>query len=213
MNFLQIFYSFAVAVDTATKKLSKKAAKKLTREDEERWKTLLIASSTGDSLSYETLLGEMAEYLKYFCSRYLYQESQTEDCVQECLLAIHKAKHTFNPSKPIGPWFFTIVRHKIIDQFRKNKRLNEREVQDPDIVDSLQSTSSEVDFAKELANLLTGISAKYATAFKLCRLEGKTIQEAAKELNIGESAVKLRVHRASTAIKKLIKEEFSKRYE
>ena len=116
MSLFKFFYLFALAATSA--KESKKSTKRLTFEDEQRWKQLLVSASNEDKVSYEKLLTEMSDYLNYFCGRYLYSETQKEDCVQECLLAIHKAKHTFNPSKPIGPWFFTIVRHKIIDQFR-----------------------------------------------------------------------------------------------
>jgi len=44
----------------------------------------------------------------------------------------------------------------------------------------------------------------------LTKIEGKTIKEAAKILKISESATKVRVHRASGALTKLIKDEFSK---
>lgn len=190
-----------------------KATKKLTREDEQQWKELLIASSTGNTLAYEDLLRQISKYLQYFCGKYLHNDSQAEDCVQECLLAIHKAKHTFNPSKPFGPWFFTIVRHKIIDQYRKNKRLSTHEIQDPDYLEFSATASASIDMSIDLEKLLSQISASYVAAFRLCKLEGKSIQQAASELNIGESAVKQRVRRATKALKKLIKEEFAVKYE
>jgi hypothetical protein len=38
-----------------------------------------------------------------------------DDCVQESLIALHEARHTFLPGRPIRPWVFAIVRNQAID--------------------------------------------------------------------------------------------------
>jgi len=186
---------------------------KLSPEDKQRWKDLLIESSGGDKQAYDTLLGEMYDYLNIFCRRHLYNPEQLEDCVQECLFAIHKAKHTFDHSKSIGPWFFTIVRHKIIDQFRKSKRQKEREKLDPHYEEVTAGPSyPDIDLAGELQKLLPKLSPLYREVFVLTKIENKSVKETAELLNVGESAVKVRAHRANKALRKLIETEFANRY-
>ena len=36
-------------------------------------------------------------------------------------MAIHLARHTYDPSRPFRPWMFAIVRHKTIDILRKQR--------------------------------------------------------------------------------------------
>ncbi len=154
----------------------------------------------------------MRDYLSIFCKRHLYSPEQVEDCIQECLLAIHRAKHTFNPDKPFGPWFFTIVRHKIVDQYRSKKkhREDERTLLEQDTLKG--ASALELNLAEEVEALLPRLNPTVREAFRLTRLEGKSISEAARSLKIGESAVKVQVHRAGKELRKLIAEEFDKRY-
>ena len=64
-----------------------------------------------------------------------------DDCVQESLIAIHNARHTYDPNRPIRPWLYTIVRHKTIDMLRRQN--SERRLQDKG-----QVAASEPDFAR-----------------------------------------------------------------
>ena len=210
MNFFQLIQNLIATPEPG--KAPAKISSKLTREDEERWKQMLLKASEGDKIVYEQLLAEMYEYLLLFCRRHLYSPEMLEDCVQESLLAIHKAKHTFDMAKPFGPWFFTIVRHKIIDQYRKNKRQNERESLGPDYEQVVSSSAFGFDFAEEIRNLLPKLNPLYREIFELTKLDNKPISEVAKLLNISESAVKVRAHRGSKALRKLIELEFAKKY-
>ncbi len=179
---------------------------------EERWKELFLEAQKGNADKYQILLEEMYDYLNIFCRRYLYSQDLVEDCVQNSLLAIHKSKHTFNPSKSLKPWFFTIVRNKITDQLRKNRKNQSREVLESDWETIQGDNQNEINFPKELESLLPKLNPINLEAFKLTQLENKSILEASRLLKIGESAVKVRAHRATKELKKLIKEEFEKKY-
>ncbi len=206
LNFLNTF-KLEKNVDSKNDRIWKGG--KLTREVENKWKELFIQASKGDKASYEKFLTEIDHYLDFFCRKYLYNESQLQDCKQECLLAIHKAKHTYNPEKPFGPWFFTIARHKITDQFRTSKKRQSREVLDAnyDVVESENLASFNLD--KAVSKLLSNITSTYVDTFRLTKIEGKSISKTAKILKISESAVKVRVYRATKEIKALIKKDFS----
>ena len=41
-----------------------------------------------------------------------------EDVVQEALITVHKARHTYDPARPFGPWFYAIVHSRLIDVLR-----------------------------------------------------------------------------------------------
>lgn len=181
-------------------------------EREDRWKNLFIGASRGSAEDYESFLKQISQYLSVFLKRYLFSETQIEDCIQECLLAIHRSKQTFDPTKPFSPWFFTIVKHKAIDQIRKNQRIKNREVLEPSFGEYVNQSSPELEIEQATLSLVSKIDLVNREAFTLTKLEGKSIKEASEILNINESAVKVRVHRASKIFKKLVQEEFSQRY-
>ncbi len=41
--------------------------------------------------------------------------AETEDVVQDILIAVHLKRHTWDDTRPIGPWIAGIARYKIID--------------------------------------------------------------------------------------------------
>ena len=51
--------------------------------------------------------------------------NEVEDVVQEVLLVIHLKRHTWDQSKPIGPWIMAIARNKMIDDLRRKGRRTE----------------------------------------------------------------------------------------
>ncbi|MFS2056493.1 sigma factor, partial [Variovorax sp. CT11-76] len=52
-----------------------------------------------------------------------------EDLVQECLLAMHNQRHTYQSDQPLTAWVHAIARYKMIDLLRAK---SSREVlQDP----------------------------------------------------------------------------------
>jgi len=200
----------------------KKRKKKLTREDEERWREMFIEASSGNKSIYEELLNEMGDYLRGFCRRYVFVESNIDDCVQNCLMAIHKSRETYDPNRPFGPWFFAIVRFKIIDDIRARTRKSKHEFshdfsegnapgsQESALANQETELLDSIDTEKSVRLFMSKLNDSQREVLHLTKIEGKTIKEAAKILKISESATKVRVHRASGALTKLIKDEFSK---
>src|SRR5438045_93946 len=47
---------------------------------------------------------------------------QSEDIVQDILLAVHLKRHTWDVSAPFAPWLFAIARNKLIDALRRRGR-------------------------------------------------------------------------------------------
>ena len=117
-------------------------------QDNARWSKLMSSAQSGDEQAYRALLGELALVIKrYLLSRFGYHD-QLDDCVQECLLGLHDARHTYDPRRPFKPWLFAIVRHKAVDHLRK---LGPRRqvVTDPATVDRLAEIAADQGFQDE----------------------------------------------------------------
>lgn len=81
-------------------------------------------------------LSEHGPFLYRYALMHLRDPHKAEDAVQETLLAALQARAGFSGGATERTWLFGILKHKIIDQFRRDAReipLDEREaVADPD---------------------------------------------------------------------------------
>ena len=83
---------------------------------EERLRTLMLKSLTGDGSSCRVFLNELSMHLRSFLRRRVArQPEEIEDLVQELLLAIHNQRHTYNAKLPLTAWVHAIARYKVID--------------------------------------------------------------------------------------------------
>ena len=96
-------------------------------QDEARWSNWIAAANNGDKATYQQLLQEIAGATEAYVRHRFGNVMLLEDCVQESLLAIHNARHTYDSARPFRPWMFTIIRQKTIDLLRKSRTISENE--------------------------------------------------------------------------------------
>lgn len=173
---------------------------------EVRWSQLMTAAHGGDRQAYETLLGELGRAIEAYIHRRFGRLSFCEDCVQECLLAIHKGRHTWDTQRPFRPWMYTIVRHRVIDLLRSayaGKEAPEHAVrQEPFQHDA----SADI----EAGDILAQLDVRQRDALTLTKIHGYSLAEAAERSGISESAMKSRVARGVRAAALLLKQQQGK---
>ena len=174
-------------------------------DDERRWSHLMAAAHRGDTRLYEQLLRELAEAIERYIRSRFGALSFTEDCVQECLLAIHTGRHTYDPQRPFRPWFFTIVRNKTVDLLRRSYA-GESTVNSA-VEETLASTANAPDEQLSAGDVLAQLQPSFRHALTLTKICGYTLAEAAERSGISESAMKSRVSRAVRAAELLLAEE------
>ena len=96
------------------------------RDREDDWAAAMRAANRGCARSYAWVLREIAAELREVGTRDLarfgFGSGDVEDVVQECLLAIHQKRQTWDERRPIVPWVRAIARHKTIDRVRQRTR-------------------------------------------------------------------------------------------
>ena len=172
--------------------------------DEARWSELMTAAHRGDARLYEQLLRELGAVIEQYVARRFGRLSFIEDCVQECLMAIHSGRHTYDPSRPFRPWLFTIVRNKTIDLLRRSYVRPDAAAQF-----SFREAASSPDPAESLVagEILTQLDPLHRDALTLTKIAGYSISEAASRAGVSESAMKSRVSRAIRAAEELLDRE------
>lgn len=165
---------------------------------------LMQKSQAGDAAAYHALLTELSRMLDRFLARKIDQKETRDDLCQEILISIDSSKQTYDPALPFLPWLYAIANFKVIDHWRRIGRRPEHILLDEGLHDSLASEFSRESLLSEMGvtEHLLGLPEKQRRAVELVKQEGLSVAEAAKRLNMSESAIKVSIHRAIRAIRK-----------
>jgi hypothetical protein len=94
----------------------------MTPEQEHELTLLMAASQRGDRSAYEALLQGLSRVVTLYVRRRAGGADWVEDVVQDVLMSIHRARHTWNPERPFAPWFYAVMQSRLIDAIRRHKR-------------------------------------------------------------------------------------------
>ena len=163
---------------------------------------LMQKAQSGDQKAYKKLLDGVTPLLKSFLYKRIFDKDKIEDILQEILIGIHRARHTYRPEQPFENWMFGIARHKMIDYIRKQTRKDDREfttdkyeflnVTDPATAAKDKGEEVSSDLQKALATL----PPQQQKIVVRAKIEGHSIADVAKEFDMSESAVKVTIHRS-----------------
>lgn len=158
----------------------------------------MILALDGDKAAYRTLLEDVSRRLKpYFLRRLFDDKSQAEDLIQETLLAIHTRRITYDRGMAFLPWVNGIAHHKLVDHLRRHGRKAVAPLgEDVAVADEAESTNARMDVDR----MLSGVSERTAALIRKVKIEGKSIDEAARDTGMSQSAVKVAIHRGLATI-------------
>ena len=182
------------------------ADKRVPDLDERRWSALMVSAQAGNESDYRQLLTEVVDVIDNYLRRRFGSHDFVEDCVQEALIAMHRARHTYDPHRDFRPWLYAIVRNKAIDFFRRQStraKAHDHYRTEQEILSQPGRPSAATGEISELG-ILAGLSEPHREVLVLTKVVGFSIAETAGKLGISESAVKVRVHRAVRKLRRLL---------
>lgn len=163
---------------------------------------LLQKSVSGDSVAYEQFLTAISHYLRPFISRRI-PSADIEDVLQEILVSIHKARHTYDGNRPILPWISSIARYRVVDYLRSH--YSKLQYAPDDISEMQDILGEDVTKPSEISEYIyeevKKLPEKQQKIIYLIHTEGYTAKEVGTKLGMNESAVKVSAHRAYKLIK------------
>lgn len=171
--------------------------------DEKRWALLMVSAQAGDEGDYRTLLTELSRAIKHYLLSRIGSQHFVEDCVQDTLIAIHQARHTYDQRRRFRPWLFAIVRHKAIDTLRRQSSQHQLAQQEQLLLQE-HHTTDDLDGSINRGRLMDALSPQHREVLTLTKFIGLSNAEAAAQLHISEGAVKVRVHRAIGSLTRLM---------
>ena len=173
---------------------------------EARLKALLLRGLTGDQLAYQDFLGTLALHVRAFLrSRLSRRPAEIEDMVQDVLLAVHNARHTYQSQQPLTAWVQAIARYKLADHLRSVSRRDARhDVLDDDAQLFAVSEVESAEASRDLTKLLNQLPERQRLPIVHVKLEGLSVEETAQLTGLSSSAVKVGIHRGLKALSRLI---------
>lgn len=165
------------------------------------------AGLAGDAAQYRQFLDGLSGHLRAYLRRRLPRaQSDVEDILQETLLAVHNARHTYRTDQPLTAWVRAIARYKLMDFFRAHSRreaLHDPFEDDGDLF--ISSDAEPADARRDVGTLLETLPDRHRLPIVLVKLQGLSVTEAARCCGMSESAVKVGVHRGLKALAALIR--------
>ena len=100
----------------------------MTAEQEHQSAGLMRLAQAGDQAAYASLLVLLTSTTRQFARARLGAVPWIDDVVQETLLAVHRARQTYDPARPFAPWFYAVASSRMIDVIRRERRVTSREI-------------------------------------------------------------------------------------
>ncbi|OGT55792.1 MAG: hypothetical protein A3E01_17590 [Gammaproteobacteria bacterium RIFCSPHIGHO2_12_FULL_63_22] len=171
----------------------------------------MACAQAGDRAAYHQLLKDIVPYLRALSRRFVGNESDAEDAVQEILIVVHDIRHTYEPHRPFKPWLKTIATRRCIDLLRKRtRRLQHELAQESDHL-HVAATDATPDQALDrsqqglaLGAAVSQLPARQREAIRLLRISELSLCEAAAQSDQSIGSLKVACHRALKSLKRAL---------
>ncbi len=158
---------------------------------------LLAKGQEGDKSSYQLFLKECAVELKPYLISKLRGSEHVDDVLQEILISLHRARHTYLPERKLSPWLYAIAQNRVSDFYRKFRRIEKKEIpfieEDFDRYFSPQDEASPLD--ERVLQALGELPHPQRQIIEMLKLEERSIKEISDKLGMSEGAVKVSASR------------------
>lgn len=180
----------------------------------------------------DTWVDQYGDYLYRFAITRVRDANAAEELVQETLVAALQSKGRFAGKSSERSWLTGILKHKIIDHFRKASR--EKPVEDiqpwteamlegftddghlrvfdgygpQDWGPSASSALQQKEFFEVLEGCLSRLPERIAQVFTLREIEQQSAEEICKELNISSTNLWVILHRARAQLRQCLEKRW-----
>jgi RNA polymerase sigma factor (sigma-70 family) len=161
------------------------------------WQLLERYLERRDEAAFEALVHRHGPMVLSVCRRMLRDTSDVDDAFQATFLVLVRRAGQLGPRDAIGPWLHGVA---VRVAFRARSQLARRRRHEPIALEFPAAAPAggcrDPDLGEVLDQELSRLPSKYRSPLVLCYLEGRTHDEAARELNWPVGTVKGRLARA-----------------
>ena len=180
---------------------------------------LLSRYSAGEEAAFREIVSRYKNSLYAFLRQFLNRHDLVEDVFQETFLQLFASRDSFDTSRPLRPWLFTIAANKAKDALRKWQRTSAVSIgtmadsQDLSFDDMLNTVTSDStmpyeelqkdETASRVGQIIATMPENLREILGLAYFQGFSYKQMAEILSIPIGTVKSRLH---TAVGRFAKE-------
>jgi len=173
---------------------------------------LLERYKEGDEGAFREIVNRYRNSLYAFLKQFLNQQDLVEDVFQETFLQLFSSRDSFDPTRPLRPWLFTIAANKAKDALRKNQRTSAvtigtmTEGEDMSFDEVLNSLTSDTavpydevernETAEQVSDIIANMPENLREILILAYFQRFSYKQMADALSIPIGTVKSRLHTA-----------------
>lgn len=167
----------------------------------------------GDERAMQVVYCRYVRYLSAVCSRYIYDEEDIKDVLQNAFLKIFSSTDTFEyrGDGSLKGWMTRIVLNETMKFVRQNGRMNFVELKQETMDMPDEEPDTEGIPPAVIHSMIRELPDGYRTVFNLYVIEEKSHKEIAELLGIRENSSASQLHRAKAILAAKIK-QYNKLY-
>ena len=160
----------------------------------------------GDRLAFDELYWKYHQAVFRNIFKFTKDNQAAMDILQDVFTALWDKRDKLNADQSVSGWLFVV-------SFNQSINYTKKKLKEANYLQTLSVVEMETDEEPNIADIqyehleqaLKQISPQRRRVFELCKLEGKTYEEAAAEMNISKHTVKEYMSGAMISIKEFIK--------
>lgn len=158
---------------------------------------LMDAYREGSEEAFISLYEKYSPLVYGFIRRRL-RDSEVEDFYQKVWRQLHEKRHLYR-GQAFLPWFFVMIRHLLIDEYRSLGRKKDRP-QSADYIESLYARSE--DGTLDVEELLADLPPETSELVRKYYIEDLSYAEIEKETGLSQTTLRQRLSRAIRSLRK-----------
>jgi RNA polymerase sigma-70 factor (ECF subfamily) len=155
----------------------------------------------GSEEAFMHLYGKYSAMVYGFIKKRM-RDSEVEDLYQKVWRQLHEKKHLYQ-GQPFAPWFFVIIKHLVIDEYRSLGRKNLKPIQH-EIIEKMYSEKVQEE---EIEEFLRHLPQETQDLVRKYYLEEVSYEELEIETGLSQTNLRQRLSRAVRGLRKKIYEE------
>jgi polysaccharide biosynthesis/export protein len=157
---------------------------------------LLDLIRAADGTAFTELVRRHGPMVLGVCRRVLNHEQDAEDAFQATFLVLAKRATSVRNRQSVGAWLFGVAQHVAIRLRDKNRRRNRHERAIAHIPNPGSTDHDQAGWLALLEEELHRLPDKYKSPLVVCHIQGRTQEDAAKEMRLSLSTLRRRLEHA-----------------
>jgi RNA polymerase sigma-19 factor, ECF subfamily len=173
---------------------------------------LVLRLGNDDVAAFDALYNKYHHAIYYNVLKLTRHDLAAEDIVQEVFITLWEKRKTIDPAG-VGGWLFVVSYNKAVSWLKKqlkeslSTRLIQEETDELNVAHAAQAMQTE-ERLSTLQEAIEQLSPQRRRVFELCKMQGKTYEETARELQISRHTVKEYLSAAISGIKEYMQQHY-----